>query len=546
MGSIFILAWISADHYPPWTAFHSDFLSFVALIVYFLVAGSSRQATVFCFDVGRAAGFFAFLALVPLIQYHFGAIYFFGDALIASCYVFGFAAAIYAGRCSSKKDTAFLIFAGFFVLMAIISGAIALAQWLDLQFDQFSIMSMRVGRAYGNFAQPNQFATMMGLAVLMAYGLREKKIFGSFILLLLVAFISLGISLSQSRAGMLEILLMVAFLAYLKVQRILRASWLEIGFPVLILAFFVVSTPILAEILQLGNQHPATYASPGVRMIHWATAIDAIALRPSLGYGWGQTAVALSHTVNMNPPSGEFVEHSHNLILDLLLWNGIPLGGGLILAGCVWIFGVWKKSTAIKDYLVVIAVLMVCLHSLVEFPLEYAYVSIPLGFLLGLASKSEVDGAIKRIPMIGVGFCVLSMALLCLMVRDYYYAEEGFRALRFDSAKIGPPLGVRNSQLVLTQLDGFLDFSRTQAVPNMRQAELTLMKKVAERYGYPPVLFRYALAAGLNGEAMAASFALQRICQTHNESMCAETRENWVLMRAKYSQLNEVALPYRK
>ena len=33
---------------------------------------------------------------------------------------------------------------------------------------------------------------------------------------------------------------------------------------------------------------------------------------------------------------GEYIEHSHNLVLDLLVWNGIPIGGLIILALAWW------------------------------------------------------------------------------------------------------------------------------------------------------------------------------------------------------------------
>ena len=71
------------------------------------------------------------------------------------------------------------------------------------------------------------------------------------------------------------------------------------------------------------------------------------------------------------------------------------------------------------------------------------------------------------------------------------------------------------------------------------------MRRVAERYGYPPVLFRYALALGFNNRKDDAYFALQRICQTQSEAMCEEARSNWLVMQGKYPQLVGVKMPHR-
>jgi hypothetical protein len=60
------------------------------------------------------------------------------------------------------------------------------------------------------------------------------------------------------------------------------------------------------------------------------------------------------------------------------------------------------------------------------------------------------------------------------------------------------------------------------------------------------VLFRYALAAGLNHDYKSAESSLQRVCQTQNEAMCEEARVNWRTMVNKYPELYSVKLPYRR
>jgi hypothetical protein len=69
------------------------------------------------------------------------------------------------------------------------------------------------------------------------------------------------------------------------------------------------------------------------------------------------------------------------------------------------------------------------------------------------------------------------------------------------------------------------------------------MRRVATRFGYPSVMFRYALVAGLNGQPDAASLTLQRLCRIHNAQRCAEARESWAALQQRYPQLNLVKIP---
>jgi len=540
MGCVFILAWLSTDHYPPWTAFHSDATAFLALIIYLVVVGIG----------GRFGAEFIFLlviSMMPLLQGWLGMIYFGGDALVASGYLVGFAFAFHAGSNVLEKKEAFFIICFSFVFMAIASGGVALCQWLGVSLDFLPSIPARVGRAYANFAQPNQFATMMSLAVLMSFGLRERQILGDLSFSIFVVFSVFCITLSQSRAGILEIGLMTGLMIWLKARRIATASWTCVVVPLLALLFSLCLLPVLYDLMEIGDESLRDYLSPGVRWIHWETAAKAIAMQPWMGFGWNQTSVALAHTVNMSAGSGELIEHSHNIFLDLLLWNGVPLGVFIILFVFLWIGVSWFRSEAINDFIILIAFLMVGLHSLVEFPLEYAYVSLPLFFLLGLVSSNKlIEGPVLMSRALWALFSVW-LVIFCVGVWDYLRAEERFRDLRMESAGIGyESAGNADKPLVLlSQLDGFLRFARYQAIPGMSDERLDWMGKVAERYGYPPVLFRYALALGLNNRQEAASFALQRICQTQSEAMCEESRSNWAVMQKRYPQLSEVKMPYR-
>ena len=62
----------------------------------------------------------------------------------------------------------------------------------------------------------------------------------------------------------------------------------------------------------------------------------------------------------------------------------------------------------------------------------------------------------------------------------------------------------------------------------------------------PPVLLRYAVAAGLNGHPDDAAHALAVLCKIHIKERCAEGLTAWNEMStSKYPELARVELPAR-
>ena len=64
----------------------------------------------------------------------------------------------------------------------------------------------------------------------------------------------------------------------------------------------------------------------------------------------------------------------------------------------------------------------------------------------------------------------------------------------------------------------------------------------------PPAMFRYALAAGLNGHPEVAARTLAQLCSIHPLTRCEEARDGWRTLQERYPELREVpppALPTR-
>jgi O-antigen ligase len=119
---------------------------------------------------------------------------------------------------------------------------------------------------------------------------------------------------------------------------------------------------------------------------------------PWTGTGWGDFNFAWTMTPFPDRPVA-FFDHCHNMVLQLLVELGWPVGllvVGLLFAGFVL---AWKRS--LKDvsgasFCAFMVVLMIGLHSMSEYPLWYAYFLLPAAFAYGLSLRRMPEAALAH------------------------------------------------------------------------------------------------------------------------------------------------------
>lgn len=110
---------------------------------------------------------------------------------------------------------------------------------------------------------------------------------------------------------------------------------------------------------------------------------------PWLGVGWGEFNFAWSLTPFPARPIA-FFDHTHNLVSQLAVELGLPWAGA-VLALLGWaLCRAWRGAAQAGDdaplrRAALMIVLTIGLHSLLEYPLWYAYFLLPACFALGLA-----------------------------------------------------------------------------------------------------------------------------------------------------------------
>lgn len=542
------IAWLVPNHYAPWSSAWGDALAIVGLLALLptVLAGRGVSGARISW---RLSGIAALCGAMLWAQLAIGKLLFLGDALVATFYVGLWLAAVLAGRLMAVpgvRSDGLNALAMAWLFAALLSVGIGLVQWTAaISLGIYGAELPPGGRPFGNVAQPNHLCTLCFLGLCALLWLHQRQKVRGATLWLGVGFLLLGMVITQSRTGWLQIGLLV--LAGLAMQtraglRPTRPQLLMLGAA---FAAGVVLWPAISDALLLSaGRSIGDQMQAGIRLPYWLSMLDAIGREPLWGYGWQQIGAAQQRVALDHPGVGILFEHSHNLVLDLLLWNGVPVGGFILVLLAWWFFAHVRSCRDARVAWLLLAVAGVFTHAMLEFPLEYAYFLIPVGLAMGAIDGLSPAGRALTLPRwVVLSFTVLLSAIFMLTASEYLKAEENYRALRMESARIGVDrIETPAPKLhLLTQLGAFLEFARIEAAPSMPPERVEWMRKVSERFGYPPVMFRYALAAGLNGQPEISQQTLQRLCRIHGPQRCMEARDGWTALQARYPQLQGMA-----
>jgi O-antigen ligase len=528
------LAYLMPNHYPPWTSFHADAmaaLAFVPVLIWVLC----QRGAVPSLTMGALL-----LALVPLLQLSVGRISFAGDAIIACLYVTGFALATLCGAriaLSEPRTLSSLValapIQAAMVLAGLLSTGIALHQWLNLGLLAIFIVELPAGyRPFANLAQPNQLATLLMLGLAAIVFLYEARIVRASLALLAALVLAFGLAMTQSRTALLA--LAVIWIAYFLFRKraALRMKPVGLVLPTFVFLGCVLAWPSINDFLLLPNSGSiAERMGENLRVTLWRSMIDAVGRHPWTGYGWNQVSLAQQAIALDHPATHWWFESSHNIALDLALWAGLPIA--ILAAGGVLI---WLKNriAACRDPLawsLLAGVVSVFCHALVEYPLAYAYLLIPVGLFMG-ALDSTVTGrrerfmALPRLFPAAIG--VIAIAVFAKVVIEYIELEEEWRNVRMERSFVGGAVAQPATNIVLlTQLKARAQFARLTPTRGMLPEQLDWMRRVSERYANVSFMFPYARAAALNDQPEVASTILAKMCKVQSPKVCQQAMKEW-------------------
>ncbi|QNP58610.1 PglL family O-oligosaccharyltransferase [Paenacidovorax monticola] len=550
------IALLLPNHYQPWLSFHQEWLTVLALaplLGWTLWQHSSRVQSKLPWLVVGAL----FCTVVASIQYALGRLYFYSDALMASAYWLLFAGAILAGQHVGQNyaEKGLQSFWLAWIAAGILSWAMALHQWLDLQYFGLFIVELPPnGRPFANLAQPNHLATLLLFSLAGAIYLYEIRTISSWTLGGLVAILCQGLVMTQSRSALLGLTLGTVVFGLMPRHCRPRLPLWGFGAIVLVYLAWALSWPIINTTLLLtDNVHSALgRTSPGIRTIYWLSALEAIIQKPWLGWGFGQIGMAQQATALHYPATHTFFSSAHNILLDIMLWMGVPCS--LILLSLLYLHlrdGWNAMLTPSVSGTAWIALAFMTGHALVELPLFYTYFLIPTGFLLGVIFKDAHSGstmywARKYCKATTTFLILLFIAVFCKITAEYFTWEENWRTVRFHLQKYSNSEVPTNPKLILLdQIATMQEVALSQPSREMDTLALEKFRQNAARYPSSLAQLRYAYAAGLNHQPEAAAHTLKLLCSLQTQAICNSARKEWMeAAHSKWPELQSIAFPY--
>ena len=514
LASVFIsLAWLLPIHYRPWVTYTGELFAFLSLFVLAAIYLKDRiKLPVISLPL-------LLLAMIPLIQYLSGELFFFDKALTSTLFVFGFWLSIVIGyNLSVEKINREEVFTGLsyvFFMAGTATGIIAICQWLTLDAYIPGMVDMqRAVRPYANFAQPNNMATFLLMSLLACLYLYEtKKIQTQW--LVPTAFIMLmSVALSQSRTSWVACVFILVYVAYQQFKGYIHIKWYYLAAWLAVFIGLVLVLPVIGIYLtqlldiQIKAVDVARRATGDMsRLAIWQQMLHAIADRPWFGYGWNQTSVAYT-SVSDHFQGPVWVRSAHNFILDFILWNGLIIGIPFLAYFGYWGYQLNKHVNSVESVIGILIIGAVLIHSMLEFPQYYAYFLLPVGFIIGLVQSQQSN--IKTITLspnyMRVAYAV-SLILLILIVRDYSVMVPKLnQSMRYEQT----PEKITNQDQIylLEEFDRRIEWIRMNPYSKVNAEQLEDIREVVLNYPTKYDLIKYAKVLAFNGYEQEAKHQL--------------------------------------
>ncbi|QIC61479.1 polymerase [Acinetobacter schindleri] len=512
------LAWLMPIHYRPWVTYTGELYAFFALFALAAICLKEKL------KIPALSLPLLLLAGVPLVHFLAGQVFFFSIAIMGFIFVFSFWLASVLGYNLStgnyNREETFTNLNYVFLASGTITGLIAVCQWTNLD----SILPGMVNisgtqRPYANFAQPNNMATFLIMALMSCLYLYEKKKIQTKWLFACAVVIVMGVALSQSRTAWVAAIAIMLYLALYQYKGIIRLKWY---YSILWFAFFVtciVAFPLLSQLAtqvmdaQVVQSRDVVSRATGdmSRLAIWQQMLAAIQAEPWFGYGWYQTSVAfVSITDTVQGPV--WIRSAHNFIIDFLIWNGVVIGVPFLAY-----FGYlgYQMQRWVKSPESVIGILMIgtfVTHAMFEFPQHYAYFLLPVGFIIGtvLAQRSGVAKQLVMPAWLMKLIFITGVILIAVIYQDYDTAVPKLgQSIRYEQQ----PEKITNEKpiFLLTEFNHRINWIRVNPYTKMNQEEIHQHEKLVVSYPTKYNLLKYIRLLAYNGYIKEAHHQLWRL-----------------------------------
>jgi len=389
----------------------------------------------------RTALVFPAFAVLLVAQMLLGRIAFAQTGLLAMLYL-AWAAALALLGTTLRRDLGLerivTVLAWFLVFGSVFNAGIALAQQLGTDntfwhtFGRYVLPPSPGERAWANLGQPNHLANYLSLGIAAVAFLFASRRMHLLVAAGIVALCLVVLQQTGTRAALLYLLAMLAAAGW--------AAWRAQPGGRRLLAFTAVSLAVYLLLPMAMHAFAPEAAGPvgalarwrgdalaqDLRGRMWSAAWHMFAEAPVLGQGlqgYSHRYFLLNPDLPPAPVRG-LQENAHNLPLHVMAEFGIA--GLLVLASAAiaWVARLRRVPPGPARWWLLALAAVLGIHSLLEYPLWYAFFLGPAALVLGLGEGATVEFHHPKAPMRRLGWYVLGALVLGgialgQLVRDY-------------------------------------------------------------------------------------------------------------------------------
>ena len=418
--------------------------------------------------------------------------------------------------------------AWFLLAGGMLSALVGVLQHYQIHSFLDRVIDVKTGSAvFGNLAQPNHFAnyTTLSLASLVyLFVCGRLHALAAVPLALPLLFV---LALSGSRSAWLYLLVLLALAAWLwwRQQRsnissadgrkaLQAAVLLIVGFVgmqwLAQTPWFAAPMPVITAAARLFDQADGI----SIRWQLWQEAWLMFLQAPILGTGFGQFSWNHFQLAPLfkNPDVSGIYNNAHNIVMQLLAETGL-LGAGAVMGSIVLgLSGLRRQAFDIHAWWLLGLLAIIGIHSLLEYPLWYAYFLGIAAFLLGVGETRLAGLELQRIGRGAMAVVLVIGWLITVNLTQQFYSLEKFlyspASQPGQSAASAEELHQRLQKLHRESLLApYIELAYTGTLNLNREnldAKLELIGRVAHFAPARMVVYQYAIMLALKGENDAA------------------------------------------
>lgn len=445
-----------------------------------------------------------------------------------------------------------------FVAVALLNTSFQALQYLNLS-DIWFVMEMKGSRFYGNVAQPNQLAFIYALGIAACHYLIIKHESKRYLIFTALVLLTIGLALTSSRGGL--ILGLASFLIYaLNIKKIPTTKITLAAIATSVVGFLLGS--FLLAIHKLSSENTLSRVTTGdnaARLELIQQAWVQFLHHPLLGVGFGNLlADSLEHIEQVD--WFVFNIHSHNIVMQFAAEFGL-LGLVLLAMVAFIIFKSYWQSRSLESNFIFVALAIVGLYSLSEYPLWYARYLIIAVFLLAVTNYKSIKLNINlnKLSIAITILCSLGSIFYYQSYKDYYRVNSYFQyydSLDSNNLSVKDTQEIANiQQQMLMELPSIFGFSAYKEffiyhlLPKDNQdleERIRLGDRVLTKFLSLDILLKQALYLGLDNQQKEALYLYKGACLLDHSKNCDVVTEHINELADSYKQFDAIRQGYNK